>query len=634
MQLQNKLRPEAMILLVLCLCPLLAAAADQRPVQEKEMVVTATMTEKEIQKVPGTVEVIDSREIEAMNAQTVDEALEETVGLIVASESGRQKRPSIRGTGNRHTLVLLDGMRISSGYKDFIDMDQIPVDLIQRIEVIRGPSSALYGSDAIGGVVNIITKNPPKRLKAGATAQYGQDTYGEAEMPVGRAYFGDSVGPFGYLLGGSYQDRDGWNRDDVLPDDGDEERIGNISGRFSFEFNKNHGLEAGLDYSDVRTEGGRFFQKLDRKRTANEERENYFLKYKGKTTPLSQLMLRVNHSEHENDIKMSPYAELTAEENAERSLDQIEGRFTGAFFDRHILTLGTEFRAEDREDETGRDNDIDNLGFYLQDEYQVLDPLYLVLGLRYDDHSDFGSEWTPRTSLIYSFLENLRFKASYGTGFRAPTISELFVTSYRKRGKWVYEPNPDLDPEESDSYELAIEGEYKDFQGKITAFRTEVDDLIEPILYKSTGKGKKKMSYYQYENIAEATMQGIELESRIALAYGFSLSGHLTYLDTEDEETGHDLEGQPDYKGYLKLSYLNPKYDLRANLRTNYIGERYYEDGSEDDYALVNFYLSKGITQNVKLFAGVDNIFNTKEEKDEVVYVEPTTFYSGITAEF
>jgi outer membrane receptor for ferrienterochelin and colicins len=228
---------------------------------------------------------------------------------------------------------------------------------------------------------------------------------------------------------------------------------------------------------------------------------------------------------HENEIEFSPTAKVTGEENAKRKLNQVEGRFTGAFLDKHILIVGSEFREESREDETGRDDDLDNFSFYLQDEYQVFNPLYLVLGVRFDEHSEFGSKWTPRASMIYSFFNNLRLKASYGCGFRAPSISELFVTSYRKRGKWIYEPNPDLDPEESESYEVGIEGEYKKFWGRIIGFRNEIEDLIEAVHYKSTGMGKKKKDYYRYQNIAEATMEGVELESGLNLPLNFSISG-------------------------------------------------------------------------------------------------------------
>ena len=630
--------------LVLCLFALIfafipAAQAEEKQTQKQaveieNMVVTATMTEKEIEKAPGSIEVITSQEIEEMDAQTVADALETATGLIVADETGRIKTPSIRGTGNKHTLVLIDGRRFSMGYKDFLDINQISVDMIDRIEVVRGPTSALYGSDAIGGVVNIITKKPPHELAVGATYQYGISKHNEGEEHIGRAYFGDSLGRFGFLLASGYQNKDGWDLDGVLPDDGDHEELGSAVGRFSFDFNDNHSLLAGFEYSDMDREGMRFYQNLDRERDAKDKRHSYFLQYDARPNPLYNLMLRAYYSEHENDIEFSPTAQVTGEEDAKRKLNQIEGRFTGAFFDKHIITVGSEFREESREDETGRDDDLDNFSFYLQDEYQVFDPLYLVLGVRFDEHSEFGSKWTPRASMIYSFINNFRLKASYGCGFCAPSISELFVTSYRKRGKWIYEPNPDLDPEESESYEVGIEGEYKNFWGRITGFRNEIRNLIEAIYYKSTGSGPGGKHYYKYQNVAEAKMEGVELESGLNLPLDFSISGNLTYLETEDKETGNDLEGEPDYKAYLKLGYDYPEFRLRANIRMNYMGERYYANGTEDDYTLCHCYVSKDVCRHVKLFAGINNIFNTREEKDGIVDVEPTFYYGGLAVEY
>ena len=623
---------------VLCLSILFFAfvftAQAEEAAELEKMVVTATMTEREIENAPGSIEVITSQEIEEMDVQTVADALQTATGLMVEAETGRTKSPSLRGAGGKHTLILVDGRRLVGGYKNFVDINQISVDMIDRLEVVRGPTSALYGSDAIGGVVNIITKKPPKELAVGATLQYGVNTYGEGEEPAGSAYVGNSFNRFGFLLTCGSRHKHSWDSDGVVPDDGDDVELESINGRFSFDLNENHGLLAGFEYSDRDREGVRFYQNLDRERTAEDKRHNYFLQYDGRPNSLSNIMLRAYHSEHENDIEFSPHADVSAEENAERKLDQVEGRFTGAFWDKHILTVGAEYRKESREDTSGRDDDLDDFGMYLQDEYQVIDPLLIVLGLRFDDNSEFGSEWTPRVSLIYAIFENLRLKTSYGKGFSAPSISELFVTSNRKRGKLVYEPNLDLDPETSESYEAAIEGEHKRFWGRITAFRNEVQDLIEPVHYKSTGKGKKKIDYYRYQNIDEAIMEGVELEFGMDLPWSLSFSGNMTCLNTKDKETDKDLEGQPDYKGYLKLGYNHPGYGLQANIRMNYIGERYYADGTEDDYTLLHCHLSKELFQYVKLFAGVNNIFNIREEKDGIVYVEPTFYYGGLSISY
>jgi outer membrane receptor for ferrienterochelin and colicins len=623
--------------LVLCILtlalPFTSFAQAQEVKELGKIVVTATMTEKEIEKAPGSIEVITSQEIKDINAQTIAETLEIATGLIVSDESGRVKGLSIRGTGNKRALILIDGRRFSLGYKDSVDLKQIPIDMIERIEVIRGPTSALYGSDAIGGVVNIITKKPPKELAMGATFQYGMDTYGEGEEPIVRGYLGDTLGRFGFLFAGSYLDKNEWDRDGIIPDDGDDEDLGSITGRLSFELTEHQKLLAGFEYSELDREGLRFYEGLDRERIAEDTRQSYFLQYNARPNPLFNFELRAYHSGHEDDVKFSPFAETTPEEDAERELDQVEGRFTGVLFDKHIFTAGSEFRKEEIDIDTGSE-DIDNFSIYLQDEYQIFDPLYLVLGVRFDDHSESGSEWNPRSSLIYKILDNLRFKASYGTGFRAPGLSELYVTSMRQRGKKVYESNPDLDAETSESYEVAIEGEYKKSWGRITAFRNEIEDLIEPIWYKSTGKGKNKKDYYRYQNVSEATTQGVELECGLNLPLGFSFSGNMAYLDTENEDTDKDLEGEPKYKGHLQLGYRYPEFGLRANVRMDYIGERYYAEGTEGGYSLFHCFLSKEISQYMELFAGVNNIFDKREEKDEVVYVEPTYFYGGLSIKF
>jgi outer membrane receptor for ferrienterochelin and colicins len=226
--------------------------------------------------------------------------------------------------------------------------------------------------------------------------------------------------------------------------------------------------------------------------------------------------------------------------------------------------------------------------------------------------------------MTYSILENLRLKSSWGKGFRAPGFLELFIPTYVKQGKQIYEPNPDLEAESSKSYEVGIQGEYKNFQAGLTWFKNDIEDLIEAVYYTSTGSGKSKKDYYQYQNIADASMSGLEFECSLKLPAGFTLSGNLAYLETEDKTTGEDLEGRPDYKGSVKLAYKYSPMGIRANIRVSYIGERYYADGDGDEITVVDTYISKDVTDKLSLFAGVDNLFNTGEDN----YEEPAFFLS------
>ena len=283
---------------------------------------------------------------------------------------------------------------------------------------------------------------------------------------------------------------------------------------------------------------------------------------------------------------------------------------------------------------TRTDQEVDNISFLLQDEFRLLDPLYVLLGIRYDNHSAFGSQWSPRGSLIYSLTDHLRLKGSVGQGFRAPSLTELYVTSLRKRGKEEFKANPDLKAEKSTTWELGMEGEQGRFRGGVTGFYTEVEDLIETVFQRTKGSGKSKRDIYLYQNIAEATIKGIEAEAGVRLPRGFSLDGNLTWQEVENKTGGGDIGGIPEYKGFLKLGYQLPDWRLRANLRMSYIGNLTYADGDSYSYPLFGAYLAKGLNEHIEIFTGVDNILDKRIERFDVVQIEPTTFYLGVTGRF
>ena len=606
-----------------------APQTENNVVETEKMVVTSTMSEKIMKDAPGAIEVITEQDLIEMNAETLADALEDAAGLVVNTETGRIIRPSIRGTSNKHTLILIDGRRLTSGFKDLSGIEQIPVEMIKQIEVVRGPASALYGSDAIGGVINIITKKPTKSLRAGGSFSFGQTTYGEGDEYNGTAYIGDTFNKFGFFLAAGYRDKDRFDLDGEAPDDSDDISMKSLGGRFSFDINTQHRLFAGFEAIDRDFSGLRDLQNMDRERDMDDKRLNYFLEYNWKIAPTDTLLLRVNRSEHENDLTITPATTPIAnsigdESDADHTLNQFEGRYSGLFGDKHLITVGTEYVEEKRSDVTGMNDKMDTLSAYIQEEYQVIDPLYVVLSVRFDDYSDYGDKWTPRASLTYSILNNLRLKASYGKGFRAPDFLELYVPTYQRQGRQVIGPNEALGAESSESYEIGMEGEYKDFQGRITWFQNDIDDMIDYILYMTTGSGRNQIQYFQYQNISKASMHGLEVEGSLKLPKGFMLTGNLAYLKTEDETTGDELEGKPHYKGSLKLSYRYLPMGINTNIRMTYLGKRYYASGDYGHTTLYKIYFSKDFLKNTSLFAGVDNVFNRDD------YGNPRYLYAGI----
>ena len=596
------------------------------------IVVTATLSEKSLEQAPGSVEVITAQDIQAMGATTLNQVLEQATGLVVASDSGRAQVANIRGTGNKRSLILIDGRRMAAGYKDFTSTDQITVDMIQRIEIVRGPSSAIYGSDAIGGVVNIITKTPPDKASAGVTVRYSSHLDKDSDGGMGSAWVGSKVGKTRFLLSGSAQSSAGWDADGETPDDGDGRDLNAAAGRISHELTDNSDISAGFEYAHLEQEGERYYQSQSRERSAVDERLNYFVQYDNEITQDGNLQIRAYRSEHQNEIEFTPTASTTGEEDADRWLNQVEARYTGPVMKTHLLAVGAEFRQEGREDSTGADDDLDNTSLFIQDEFQIISKLYMTAGLRYDNHSEFGDQVSPKASLVYSLFEDLKLKASIGKGFRAPSISELFVTSYRSKGKYVYNPNPDLEPEESLSYEMGIEGKKKRFSGGLTAFRNDIDNLIDAKFINATGSGKHKISYYQYQNISEARTQGLEARAAVDLPLNLNAAVSMTWLDTENRETGEKLEGNPDFKGIFRLTYYRPDYKFRAAARVNYTGDQYMADAEDKSgYVTVNLYLSKEFSNRISVFAGIDNLFDEEKAYDGVTYVEPATAYAGVT---
>ena len=326
----------------------------------------------------------------------------------------------------------------------------------------------------------------------------------------------------------------------------------------------------------------------------------------------------------------------------ENELYQIETRASRMFADSHLLTLGMEYREEKRSGienrgETDIDKTIHNRALFLQDDFSFFDCLMITAGVRLDDHSDFGSEVNPRVSLIYNILENFRFKTSYGEGFRAPSVYELYVYTENSKGNVI--PNPDLDSETSKSYEMGFEGEYKKLNGKIMAFRNDIDDMIYK---KPTGKfwiqGRKRVLEYQKINLDKAYTQGIEIETGLALPYYFSVFANSTFIDSENDDTGEDLLEVPEVKLNIRLCYDNPCLGLTANIRANYTGKQLiapkFEDGNKDEaggYTIWNIYVEKDIGQNFNLFAGIDNMFNREMPYSSF---RGAFFYCGLSAGF
>ena len=302
-------------------------------------------------------------------------------------------------------------------------------------------------------------------------------------------------------------------------------------------------------------------------RDATDESNEVFLRYDGAFAERFNLMLQAYRTEYKIDVDLMPATTDPYFQTKEKyELTQYEGRFTAKINQYASAIFGAEYRDNHRgADNLSPEYDTSNKAGFGQIDMLFFNRLNLVAGLRWDNHSEFGSEWSPRIAASFIINRHLRLKGSYGHGFRAPIPYELYVTSYKRRGKDIYLANSDLQPETSQSYEFGLQSNLDVAKGlslELTYFNIAIEDMIEAVLQSSTKKG----ATYQYENISEAQNSGLEFMGSLRLPCGWKLGAGATYLNSENKETGHQLTNQPELKGNLNAEWHIEKLGLKARL--------------------------------------------------------------------
>ncbi|ASQ91012.1 hypothetical protein CHL67_08850 [Prosthecochloris sp. GSB1] len=586
-----------------------------------ELVVTATLSETPLDRIPAAVEVIGKEEIAEMGASTLQQVLTEAQGVVLEVASGRMSTAGLRGLGSSRTLVLIDGMRLPTGFQDKADMGEIPVSFIERIEIVRGPVSALYGSEAIGGVINVITRKPSDKPLAWFGAQYGESRNGEAAGTLFDGGVSGREGRLGYVLTGSFSDKERFDFDqEDWKTDGDDKKIGAGAAMFTWDFGDGTDLAAGVTYADVDRYGVRPKRQTEHDWRNRSGRFTGMVSLRTVLAPESVLFFRASRSEYDWGVTLTPlentmlptpaHALLESEiHDVDQVTDQYEARWTGKLLNSHKLTAGIEYRTEERQ-EDGVSSEIDNLGLFLQDEVSVTGRLRAILGLRFDDHSGFGSVYSPRIGVTCQLTDYLRLRGAYAEGFRAPSAFELYSGSPYTVQR-ILVPNPDLDPETSRTWEVGADIEHGALRVNLTAFRNDIDDMIAEVFTGRYEGTRPAIPVNEMRNIAETMTRGIEVSLGLDLGCGFFLSDELSLLDGENRDTGEELLYIPDVSNVLKLSYGSHDIGFSGNVRLVTTGSQ-YTGGEEKNgsYSLVNVFASQSLTTGARLFAGVDNLFD------------------------
>lgn len=565
------------------------AASREDPLKLDRVIVTATKTRHTLGDVPVDAEVITREEMEQRQVKTVQEALKYLPGVKVNQTSsgwGDKGQVRMQGLDERHTLILVDGQRFRGGHGDATDLQSIPLDMVERIEVVKGPASALYGSDAMGGVINVITRKAPGGMSLSLSPSFGSRA-----TQVHEATAGYASGAFSGLLGYTYRESNGVKKET------DEYHEHIFQGSLGYAFTPDSKVTVKPYYSQHSME--------DESRT--QKRTGVNSVWDWAPDKLSKLSVRGSFFNYEH---------VTGDRSSDWDTDNYEGELTYSrlLFDRHTVTAGYQFRKEEITD-NGKDYEADQdlHSFYVQDEIDI-QPLVVVVGTRIDCHDRWGTEVNPKASLLYKVTDNLKLRASVGTAFKAPSLVKLYGDGWRM-GPYVVHANPDLDPEKSIGYQLSVEYAFSErFLAKLSLFRNEIDDLIDS---RTVRNGRPPYDMY-WQNIDEAITQGVELSLTADLTRGLTARAGYTYLDTEDEKEHKELPNRSKHKASLELNQTFADLGLNLNIAGEYHGPRYDSDYARlGGYFVCNVAVTQDIGRHFQVFARADNILDKKNIDDE-----------------
>ena len=602
-------------------------AVAQTPTNLNELVVTATGYEQEAEQAPASISVIERADIEKRAYRDVTDVIQEVPGVIVTGGGSRQDI-SIRGLPAQYTLLMVDGRKVSgresqpNGSGGLEQGWLPPLDAIERIEVIRGPMSTLYGSDAVGGVINIITRKTGRewqaKVRVEATLQEDSDSGNAYQTQLSTS--GPVIdGLLGLQVSGAFYDR---QEDDIERGySGDE--LASYSSALTLTPTNDDSLTLTYDghHQERSFTAGR---SLPDGGTDSETRND-------------RRAVSLSHAGSYDDFKTNSFAQNEWIENRGRDIT-IENRTARSQWSTsqgfHLLTVGAGFednRLKDTTTNAGAATRISNSQWsvFAEDEWLATDSFTLTLGARLDNNERYDGHVSPRIYGVWNLAEAWTLKSGVSTGYRAPDLRELSPNWVQEsRGGDIY-GNSDLEPETSVNTELGVYFQPSErFQANLTGFHNDFDDKLMVVACPQNQCGPANARYNV--NIDSAETRGVELGASLALPHNLSLETSYTY--THSEQTSGDNKGQPLTQIPEHLLTVNGRWQINpvteSWLKVSYRGEESEPTslGSRSIQAPSSTVTDVGgswrATQNVRLMAGIYNLFDEPFPYEDFGYVE------------
>ncbi|MEZ4235382.1 MAG: TonB-dependent receptor [Myxococcota bacterium] len=604
----------------------------------EEVVVTGTRNQHTLGDSPVATEVIDRETIEKSGAISAADLLERATGVQV-NRNVFGSAISLQGLDPTHTLVLIDGQRMVGRKDGILDLSRISAERIERIEIVKGPGSTLYGSDAMGGVINIITRGPRQNV---VTAELRGGAIATFDTSLGLELAGEDLGSNTTV---AWHTADAYDLDpSTLATDGVAYDSIELSEKLTADVSQDLRVTGSASYLQRQTTG------IEEQFTgATFNRNNWLEEFQGAITPRwvvtdsSTLSFGAYLTLFRDQFFYDQYDsnQLDQYEDNHQTLAELEIQYDQVLGP-HVLTVGAEgFREWYVSPRLGPgEGERNRGGVYLQDEWAVVkDKIDVLPGVRLDVDSQFGSAVNPRLAAAWFATKALTIRGNVGRGFRAPDFKELYLLFENPAAGYVIEGNPELLPERSLGFTLGADLDVKRLHLATQLFRNNVDDLILIDLIPQDGFSATQR--FGYLNIASAYTQGVDSNVSVTPVDLLSLKAGLQLLVARDAETDDDLPGRPPMSGNFAVVIDHRHSGLSATLNSSWMAPRpFYTDVDNDDEidrveSPALFLLDGRIAwrmRNVEGFVGAENLLDAGD--DEYNQLKPRWFYAGLRGQF
>ena len=608
------------------------------------IIVTAVRAEVEAERLPASVSIIDRDSIELTGAPTLADALRDEPGLAVVQggPAGSLTSIFIRGANSKHTLALYDGIRLNdpSSATGVFNFGADTLGDAARVEIVRGPLSSLYGSDAVGGAINIL----PRRAPDSGVQPFAEASVGERDTRRGLIGLGAAGDRARGVITVERFETAGFNvtpeRMALAGSESDGGDAATLSANGSLDLTDNVALEALVRVREGQSEFDTFSGGLvsaqradDADLRLNDDQALWSLGVTGAARG-GALQARLRAGQVLYDLASFNNGLRTDVYEAERDFVQLTGAWrapSGALSD-PVITYGLEYQDENIDTDTAFNNPLsvseDAVSVFAAAQAGLSEALTVTGSVRFDDYEAFGGQTTANVGAVYAFAAlNTRLRASYGTSFKAPTLSERFASSA------FVTPNPDLEPEEGVMAEIGFDTTLEQIAFGAALYDGEIENLIENVFDFSTFTGVN-------QNIGKAELSGVEAYARWTPISAVTLSADYTYTDAVNADTGARLQRRPEHAASASARW-RPNERAELSLRYAYTGERLdviYDDAGffvasgepVDGFARVDVSGRYQLTEELQVFAAVTNLLDETYEQPAAFAGAPRTASLGV----